>query len=350
MPKFYNYEDPEMFEEFAAEFDPVNTDRQARRKRNPKARHVPKKSQKQIVETIAAEDNIAGGFKTTYQPSKHEAEWLLQSLETFYYQDMISDVVAVVKGGKEASVYRCKPHNTVLDKEWVAAKVYRPRMFRQLRNDTVYREGRAALGMDGKEINAKDWRTLKAMNKGTGYGQAMSHTSWLMYEYKVLRQLHDDGAAVPEPLAVAENAILMDYVGDENLPAPTLSEVRLQPEEVRPLFNEVMRNLDLMLQHGFIHGDLSAFNILYWEGDIIFIDFPQVVEISNNRHARKILTRDIERVSEYFEGYGMRINANGIARDLWHAYGLPDANPDEALVNRLEAVSFDDYEAREDDD
>lgn len=348
MPKFFNYEDPELFEDFAADFDPMNTDRQARRKRKPKARHVPKKTQKQIVDTIAAEENIAGGFETTYQPSKHEAEWLLRSLEPFYFQDMISDVVAVVKGGKEASVYRCKPHITV-DKEWVAAKVYRPRMFRQIRNDTMYREGRAALGMDGKAINDKDWRTLKAMNKGTGYGQAMLHTSWLMYEHKVLRQLHEAGAAVPEPLAVAENAILMDYIGDENLPAPTLSEVRLQPDEVRPLFTEVMRNMDLMLRHGYIHGDLSAFNILYWEGDIIFIDFPQVVEIANNRHARKILTRDIERVSEYFESYGMRINANGIARDLWQAYGLPDADPDEALINRLEAVSFDDYEPREDD-
>jgi RIO kinase 1 len=348
MPKFYNYEDPELFEEFAADFDPMNIDRQARRKRKAKPRHEPKKKQNEVVQELADDTGISGGFQPTYKPSKHEAEWLLQSLEAFYYQDMITDVVAVVKGGKEASVYRCKPHET-LDAEWVAAKVYRPRMFRQLRNDKMYRQGRAALGMDGKEINAKDWRTLKAMNKGTGYGQTMSHTSWLMYENKVLNLLHDAGADVPKSYAVAENAILMEYVGDELLPAPTLSEVRLQPDEVRPLFTRVMQNLDLMLQHGYIHGDLSAFNILYWAGDIVLIDFPQVVEIANNPHARKILSRDIHRVSEYFESYGMRINAKGIVHDLWKAYGVEDADPEIVSFNITQAVSFDDYEPREDD-
>jgi RIO kinase 1 len=348
MPKFYNYEDPELFEEFAAEFDPMQSDRRERRKRKTKARHVPKKSYQAIVNELADETGIAGGFETTYQPSKHEAEWLLQSLQAFYYQDLISDVVAVVKGGKEASVYRCAGHST-LDKEWVAAKVYRPRMFRQLRNDKVYREGRQAIGADGKSLTDKDWRELKAMNKGTGFGQSLSHSSWLMYEYKTLQTLYNAGADVPEPIAVAENAILMGYLGDGILPAPTLSEVRLQPEEVRPLFTKIMENLDLMLQHGLIHGDLSAFNVLYSEGDIALIDFPQVVEIQNNPHARKILTRDIQRVCEYFEGYGMRINANGIARDLWKAYGVEDADAEVVLVNIMEAVSFDDYEAPEDD-
>lgn len=341
MPKFYNYEDPILFEEYAEQFNPVVADRHERRKRKAKTRHVPKKHHEQIVNELADDTGISGGFETTYQPSKHEAAWLLQSLQAFYFQDLITDVVAAVKGGKEASVYRCAGHSTI-GKEWVAAKVYRPRMFRQLRNDTVYREGRAPLGMDGKEINDKDWRTLKAMNKGSGYGQAMLHTSWLMYEHKTLNRLFEAGAAVPEPIAVAENALLMSYLGDENLPAPTLSEVRLQPDEVRPLFTTVMRNVDLMLQHGFIHGDLSAYNILYWEGDIVLIDFPQVVEIQSNRHARKILSRDIQRVCEYFEGYGMRINSAGIARDLWQAYGLPDADPDEMLVNILEAVEYDD--------
>src|SRR5690606_25762229 len=152
--------------------------------------------------------------------------------------------------------------------EWLAAKVYRPRMFRSLRNDTVYREGRTALSESGKEINAKDWRTLKALNKGTGYGQVLSHTSWLMYEYKTLRELYEAGASVPKPYAVSENALLMTYLGDEDMPARTLSEMRIQPDEVQPLFNEVMRNVHIMLNKGIVHGDLSAYNIMYWEGKI----------------------------------------------------------------------------------
>ena len=337
MPNFINHDDPELFEDYAAQFDPLNIDRQMRRRRKSKSRHIPKKPDEKVVAELAEETGIAGGFQTTYQPSKHEAVWLLQSLQAFYYQDLITDVEAVVKGGKEASVYRCTPHKT-LNKQWIAAKVYRPRMFRQLRNDKVYREGRSALGMDGKEINNKDWRTLKAMNKGSGYGQAMAHTSWLMYEHKTLQMLFNAGASVPEPIAIAENALLMSYLGNEMLPAPTLIEVRLSPEEVEPLFKEVMRNINLMLQHGFVHGDLSAYNILYWEGEIILIDFPQVVDIQTNPHARKILARDIQRVCEYFESYGLRIDSDSIANELWLTYGKPDADPDEVLFNILEAA------------
>lgn len=342
MPKFYNW-DEDYMEEIERAF---LEDRQARRKRKKKAHYDPKKSQEELVNELADETGLAGGFVTTYHPSKHEAGWLLESLQSFYFQDMITDVQAVVKGGKEASVYRCKAHHT-LDRQWLAAKVYRPRMFRQLRNDKMYREGRQALGPDGKALNDKDWRALKAMNKGGNRGQAMSHTSWLMYEYKTLRTLFDAGASVPEPIAASENALLMSYLGDGDLPAPTLSEVSLQPEELEPLFNEVMRNVEIMLQHGIIHGDLSAYNILYWEGDIILIDFPQVVDIHNNRNARNILQRDINRVCDYFIGLGLRLKPGKIINRFWRTYGTPDTNQEELLVNYTEAVNFDDYEADE---
>ena len=288
----------------------------------------------------------------TYSPGDndhHENQWLQESLIGFFYQDILQDVLSVVKGGKEASVYLCKAHESH-KKQWLATKVYRPRMFRNLRNDKMYREGRAAIDANGKVVNDKDWRALKAMNTGNSRGQAMSHTSWLMYENKTLHDLFNAGASVPEPHGVSENAILMDYIGDEYGPAPTLSEVTIAPEEVEPLFKEVMRNIDIMLQQGIIHGDLSAYNILYWDGEIVLIDFPQVVNIQNNRHARKILTRDIERVCEYFQNLGLQVDEKEIANQLWKAYGTEDADPEIVMFNILEAVSFDDYEAKEYDD
>lgn len=343
MPRFYNHDDEELFDDYAQDFDPTQNDRQARRKRKKKIRHLPKKSQEEIVSELADNTGLAGGFETTYQPSKYEASWLLQSLQNFYLQDMITDVLAQVKGGKEASVYRCAGHPTS-GQTWMAAKVYRPRMFRQLRNDALYRQGRAALGPDGKELNAKDWRALKALNRGSGYGQALSHTSWLMYEYNTLNTLYDAGGAVPQAFAVSENALLMSYFGDENLPAPTLNEVTLEASEVERLFKEVMRNVHLMLQHNMIHGDLSAYNILYWQGDIVLIDFPQVVDIRTNPDAKAILQRDIRRVCEYFQQQGLRLHPERIARRLWGTYGAPDDNPDEVLTNLLEALEYDEEE------
>ena len=49
--------------------------------------------------------------------------------------------------------------------DWVAAKVYRPRMFRQLRNDKMYRQGRTVLKQSGKAVKATDTRAMRAMGK-----------------------------------------------------------------------------------------------------------------------------------------------------------------------------------------
>mgnify|MGYP000925870685 CR=1 FL=1 len=58
--------------------------------------------------------------------------------------NIITDVLHQVKGGKEATVYCCAAHpSTGVD--LIAAKVYRPREFRQLRNDAQYRQGRRIL-------------------------------------------------------------------------------------------------------------------------------------------------------------------------------------------------------------
>ena len=139
-----NYNDDfDQYDDFVAEFDPMSTDRQARRKRKKKARHIPKKSQHEIINEIADTTAIEGDFETTYKPAKHEKVWLYDSLKTFYQQDMINDVMAIVKGGKEANVYRCQPHETMkleFDYDHFAVKVYRPRMFRNLRNDKMYRD------------------------------------------------------------------------------------------------------------------------------------------------------------------------------------------------------------------
>ena len=76
-----------------------------------------------------------------------------------------------------------------------------------------------------------------------------------------------------------------------------------------------------MLANGRIHGDLSAFNILYWEGEITLIDFPQVVQPDQNRNAYAIFQRDVERVCEYFQRQGITSNDHKLARDIWKANG-----------------------------
>lgn len=306
------------YEQYEERFNPLNYDRQARRKRKPKVRHIPKQTV-QIHELVDEREGLEGGFHITYQPSKHENLWLLDSIRGFYEQSYITDVLAKLRGGKEASVYRCVAHLSTAT-ALLAAKVYRPRMFRNLRNDKQYREGREVLDDAGHTVNLRNRRTRLAMEKKTGFGAWMQHTSWLMHEYTTLQTLYAAGANVPKPYAVADNAILMSYIGDENRAAPTLNTVTLKASEAPFLFKSVLRNIEVLLAHDRIHGDLSAYNILYWDSHITLIDFPQITDLHHNPNASDILKRDITRVCEYFATQGIKSDPEAIFQDLWTRY------------------------------
>jgi RIO kinase 1 len=225
------------------------------------------------------------------------------------------------KGGKEANVYCCEAgHGRPGGVELLAAKVYRPRAFRNLRNDHVYREGRTVLTSEGRAVKNSDQRIMRALGKKTDFGAQVQHTSWLMHEYSTLERLSGMGLPVPSSIAASDNAILMTFTGSRTGAAPTLSEVGLEAHEANRLFPQMRRHLETMLWAGVIHGDLSAYNLLYWNNEIQIIDFPQVTDPESNPHAQALFTRDVTRVCEYFRRQGADNNEDPdtLAQTLWN--------------------------------
>lgn len=276
---------------------------------------------------LASQEGGQQHFDFTYKASRHERVWLLQSVGSFHEHKWIDDVLRMVKGGKEASVYLCQAHPSV-GEDLLAAKVYRPRMLRNLRKDHIYREGRANLDDEGRVVI--DDGMLHAMEKKTTWGKELLHTSWIEYEYTTLALLHSAGADVPRPYVSANNAILMSYIGEKEMAAPVLHSVRLTRLEARPLFDRVVRNIEIMLANRRVHGDLSAYNILYWDGEISLIDFPQAIDPEQNRNAYRIFERDVIRICEYFTRQGVTSSPHRLAADLWtsHRYKLdPEIHP-----------------------
>jgi RIO kinase 1 len=266
---------------------------------------------------LKGQDDSSKSFNFTYKAARFEEWWLLESLGDFYEHQWITDVLRRVKGGKEASVYMCRGGEATGSK-LVTAKVYRPRVLRNLKNDSIYRTGRTDLDISGNQIIKE--ADKNAIRRRTNYGEGLRHQSWIAYEFKTLEMLHEAGADVPKPYAMEKNAILMDFVGDMEIAAPTLNAVSLDPDEARPLFDRVMRNVDLLLSNDRIHGDLSAYNILYWDGDITLIDFPQVVSPEANPSAWTIFLRDVTRICQYFTAQGVKTNARKLAAELWTAH------------------------------
>jgi len=322
--------------------DGSHDDQLDRRAANHQSQRQAKRKERRVTRPPAASKEAGSppdSFPTTYQPSKYEGSWLMSSLQPFFEQLYLADILAMVKGGKEASVYRCLAYEGV-EPELLAAKVYRPRMFRSLSNDAMYREGRATLSAEGRAIKNNDNRTMRAVGKKTTFGENVAHTSWLMYEFTTLQTLYAMGAAVPQPIASAENAILMAYLGDEHMAAPPLSEISLEADEAEFVFNQVIDNIELMLRHGMIHGDLSAYNILYWDEKPTLIDFPQVTNLQDNRSARLVLSRDIDRVCTYFARQGIDADADKVMDRLWKQYGADSAGNVNSFANGAAAENL----------
>jgi RIO kinase 1 len=264
------------------------------------------------------QDDSASTYNFTYNAARFEEWWLLDSIGPFYEHKLISDVLRRLKGGKEASVYLCQasPEN---EAPLLAAKVYRPRSLRNLKKDQIYRTGRIDLADDGKKLFKE--ADVNAIIKRTAYGEELRHTSWIAYEFNTLETLHAAGADVPKPVSMEKNAILMEYIGDAGSAAPTLNTVTLDRDEARDIFDRVIRNVDLLLTSERIHGDLSAYNILYWNGGITLIDFPQVTFAEMNPSAWVIFLRDVTRVCQYFKSQGVNCDARKLAAELWTSHG-----------------------------
>jgi RIO kinase 1 len=257
----------------------------------------------------------APSFLPSFLAGRRDAPWILSSLTPLFEQKLITDIVQEVSSGKEATVFCCEAHPDT-GQELLAAKIYRPRMFRALRNDAVYRYSRVQRDEQGQAEHGNSRRGSAATRK-TEKGRTAQVASWIEYEYLTQRTMYEYGGDVPRPYAHIGNTILMDYIGAREQPAPKLSGVALEPEEAQPLFDCILRNIELALIQGRIHGDLSAHNILYWEGKVSLIDFAQAVDPYHNSDVYTLFLRDIERTCQYFGQYGVKGNANKLARALW---------------------------------
>lgn len=233
----------------------------------------------------------------------------LDPLDPFFADGTITDVLGELKSGKEGTVFLCRA-NSSTGHELLAAKVYRARSERMFRNDSVYAEGRSY----GK---ARENRAVKNKSR---IGRQFQYGEWLYHEWETLGVLWRAGASVPQPVARGDNAILMQFIGDGERAAPALQGAHLEAEEVRPLFSQLMNNIELFLRCNYVHGDLSPYNVLYERGEITIIDFPQAVDPRENSHALDLLRRDVERICSYFMRYGMNVNPNRIAEHLWSRF------------------------------
>jgi RIO kinase 1 len=240
----------------------------------------------------------------------------------FVGEGFITEIVRIIRTGKEASVYLCRANRSTTDEDLLALKLYHPLDRRDFRDESLYR--------DGEWI--KERRVRVALEKRTRFGRGVQSEVWVGREWETLSLLSEAGVAVPRPVARSEDAILMTYVGDEDDAAPQLRSYRPSPSEAEDLLDQTIKAVELMLYRNVIHADLSAYNVLVWEGRITVIDLPQAVDPRKNRHTKGLLERDVARVCDHLSRHGAGGNARRIADDLYTGWQFADLVPEELRI------------------
>jgi RIO kinase 1 len=239
--------------------------------------------------------------------------------------DYVERDLGNLKSGKEAEIF-------VIERSYeghvclLAHKRYRPRTVsakgelealgfqraNRFMNDLAYRDGR-------KFAKSRDQRAADRMTK---YGKTLLTGKWTGHELDMMQQAWNAGVNVPYPVGSLGDGMLMQFLGDEERAAPRLAEARLRPAEMRDARDQLVENLRMLVGAGYVHADLSAFNLLWWEGRLWLIDFPQAVDVTTNPHAFEYLYRDVGNVGNWFARRGAPIPVEELYAELIATAGI----------------------------
>ncbi len=222
-------------------------------------------------------------------------------LQELYDRGIITTITRQLKSGKEATVYVASGAGGT-----VAVKLYHDLATRGFRNDAAYRLGR----------NTGNSRLDRAVAQGSRMGLAARQAEWVEHEFNELTTLYGAGVRVPQPLAHAGRAIVMRFIGAGDEPAERLSEIRLGPEQAADAFEQAVENLAAIVACGRVHGDYSAYNLLWWRGLVYVIDLPQLVRIDHNPRAAELLGRDIGALCTTFARFAIPIDRAAVTRHV----------------------------------
>jgi RIO kinase 2 len=199
------------------------------------------------------------GFKLTFEGYDALA------LHTFAERETIESVGSPLGVGKESDVYEVRS--------------YKPLALK------FHREG---------------YTDFRAVDKEREYTADRDHVSWQYTarkaaerEYEALETLYPD-VSVPQPVDHNRHAIVMERVDGVEL-----DRAKLEPSQVVGVLDLVLEVVADAYEAGFVHADMSEYNVFVHEQGVTVFDWPQAVS-TDHANAEELLTRDVENLLSYF--------------------------------------------------
>ena len=188
------------------------------------------------------------------------------ALHTFAERESIDGVGAPLGVGKESDVYE--------------ARSFKPLALK------YHREG---------------YTNFREVQKEREYTADKEHRSWLYTarkaaerEYEALETLYP-AVSVPRPVDQNRHAILM-----EKIDGVELSRARLEPEQVVGVLDLVLAEMTVAYEEGFVHADMSEYNVFVSTDGVTVFDWPQAVP-AEHENSEELLRRDVDNILGYFE-------------------------------------------------
>ena len=151
---------------------------------------------------------------------------------------------------------------------------------------------------------------------------------WVRKEFRNLSRLEKWGLAVPKPLGVHKNILVMEYLGTDVAPSPRLRDVKVN--DAKAVYDELLEFLAISWQKAnMVHGDFSPYNIM-WHGDRpVVIDVGQAV-VQSHPKSQEFLVRDVTRLVEWANKAGLETD---LAEAMYDVLEMDLSHVEEKIVS-----------------
>ncbi|MGP8073314.1 MAG: serine protein kinase RIO [Thermoplasmata archaeon] len=189
--------------------------------------------------------------------------------------------------GKEGGVFRAS-----VGEEFRAVKIYR------IANTTFHNLPPYALEDLRRETSVRNFGGLIF--------------AWTRREHTILCRLADADVRAPKPYGHFRNILVMEYIGNAHGAAPRLRDAQIDhPGEI---YEELVRQIGRMVKIAkLVHGDLSPYNTLLYEEEVVLIDVAQAVPVTHPQ-AFALLERDISNYAKFLSRLGFEVEPDEFLR------------------------------------
>ena len=150
------------------------------------------------------------------------------------------------------------------------------------------------------KFHREGYTNFREVMKEREYTADHEHVSWMYTarkaaerEYAALETLYP-GVAVPRPIDQNRHAVIM-----ERLDGVELSKAKLEETQVLGVIDLILQEAETAYEAGYVHADLSEYNVFVSSDGITIFDWPQSVS-TDHENAPDLLTRDVENLLGHF--------------------------------------------------